>query len=68
MKHFASGAFWDHYQSLPNEVRQLAGRAFARLKDDPRVGISYRALAVEADDDLVWFWIGNHSEYEKLIK
>jgi len=32
-----------------------------------RVGLHYRALAVEADDILVWFWIGSHSEYDRLI-
>ncbi len=65
-------------------VRNLADQAFAHLKEDPqypslhfkrvgrfwsaRVGTSYRALAVEVGDELVWFWIGNHSEYERLIK
>ena len=32
-----------------------------------RVGLQYRALAVEAGDDLLWFWIGSHSEYDKLV-
>lgn len=30
--------------------------------------MSVRALAVQADNDLVWFWIGDHGEYERLIK
>lgn len=83
MKHFASSAFWVRYNSLSPEVKTLADRAYAHLKQDPkypslhfkkvgrfwsaRVGIAYRALAVEAGEDLVWFWIGSHSEYEKLI-
>lgn len=32
-----------------------------------RVGIAYRALGVEHEDTVVWFWIGNHDEYERLI-
>ena len=32
-----------------------------------RVGLQYRALAVEVEDGLLWFWIGNHSEYDRLI-
>ena len=32
-----------------------------------RIGVHYRALAVEKPDGIVWFWIGTHSEYEKLL-
>lgn len=33
-----------------------------------RIGISYRALGFrEADDLIVWVWIGPHSEYDKLL-
>jgi hypothetical protein len=33
-----------------------------------RVGLRYRALAVEADDGLLWFWIGSHADYDKLLR
>jgi hypothetical protein len=33
-----------------------------------RVGVHYRALAVEIPDGLVWFWIGTHDEYQRMIK
>jgi len=33
-----------------------------------RVGLHYRALAVEVADRLVWFWIGTHADYDRLIK
>jgi len=33
-----------------------------------RVGIHYRALAVQDGDDVVWFWIGRHDEYESIIR
>lgn len=32
-----------------------------------RIGIHYRAVAVEEGQDLVWFWIGHHKEYERLL-
>ncbi len=84
MRHFASPAFWEAYQKLPEHVRALADKNYALLKDNPqhpslhfkkagrywsvRVGLRYRALAVEADDALVWFWIGSHADYDALTK
>lgn len=33
-----------------------------------RVGDSYRALAIEPEENVfAWFWIGTHSEYNRLI-
>jgi hypothetical protein len=32
-----------------------------------RVGLGYRALGVLEGSDIVWFWIGPHSEYDKMI-
>jgi hypothetical protein len=84
MRHFASRAFWEAYDKLPEQVRALADKNYALLKTNPRhpslqfkkigrlwsvrVGLRYRALAVEADDDLVWFWVGSHAEYDAIIK
>ena len=83
MKHFASPQFWEAYDGLPESVRALADKSFARLKADPqhpslhfkpvgrywsaRVGLHYRALAVEVDADRVWFWIGSHADYDRLV-
>ncbi len=36
MKHFASPEFWHHYRLLPEGIRQLADKAFALMKDNPR--------------------------------
>lgn len=33
-----------------------------------RISIDYRALGVKAEDVIIWFWIGSHSDYEKIIK
>ena len=32
-----------------------------------RVGGDYRALALEKDGVLFWFWIGSHAEYDRLV-
>lgn len=33
-----------------------------------RINRQYRALSVKQDDTLIWFWIGNHSDYDALLK
>ena len=34
-----------------------------------RIGVHYRALGTRMrEDEIVWFWIGSHSEYDRLIK
>ena len=82
MKHFASLSFWAAYARLPDNVRSLADKNYTLLKENPRhpslhlkkvgrywsvrVGARYRALAVEVDDGLLWFWIGSHADYDAL--
>lgn len=84
MRHRATPRFWQAYDELPPEVQQLADENYALLKRDPRhpslhfkkvgrfwsvrVGAHHRALAVHAGEDLVWFWIGRHDEYDRLIR
>ena len=83
MIHHATSAFWNCYQRLPVATQQLADKNFELLKQDPehpslhfkkvgeyrsvRVGIAYRALGIADGDNVVWFWIGGHDEYERLI-
>ncbi|MHB8512087.1 MAG: ParE family toxin-like protein [Actinomycetota bacterium] len=84
MIHHASRAFWSAYNELPDDIKKRADEAFARLKQDhshpslhfkkvgrfrsARIGLQYRALAVVSNDDLIWFWIGTHTEYDRLVK
>ena len=84
MRRLASPTFWDCYDKLPKDIQELADKCFELLKTDPkhpslhfkkvgkfwsaRVGIKYRALAVEVEEGLIWFWVGNHSDYERLVK
>jgi hypothetical protein len=32
-----------------------------------RVGLGYRALGVMEGSTIVWFWIGSHADYDRLI-
>jgi hypothetical protein len=32
-----------------------------------RIGSGYRALAVREGDDIIWFWIGTHDDYDVLL-
>ena len=82
MRHFASPTFWEAYAKLPESIRALANKNYALLKENPRhpslrfkkvgrfwsvrVGTRYRALAVEVDAGLLWFWVGSHSDDDAM--
>jgi hypothetical protein len=84
VKHLASSRFWAAYDALPASVRKLVDDNYELLKRDPRhpslhfkrvgqywsvrVGLRHRALAVEVDGGYLWFWIGSHADYDRLIK
>lgn len=84
MKHFASPSFWELYEKLPVAIQQLADKNFELLKADPkhpslhlkkagkywsvRVGMKYRTLGVEINEGMLWFWIGTHAEYDKMLE
>ena len=49
------------------------GLHFKKVFADPptysaRVGIGYRAVGILDGDSVVWFWIGTHADYDKLLK
>jgi uncharacterized protein (DUF427 family) len=82
VSHHASPAFWAAYRKLPAKIRALADERFELLKSNPRhpslrwknvgrywsarIDQDYRALAVKAGDDFIWFWIGRHAEYDQI--
>lgn len=84
MRHFASPSFWEKYEELPDSIQELADKNYEILKADPkhpslhlkkagkywsvRVGRKYRALGVEIEEGILWFWIGTHAEYDKLLE
>lgn len=83
MRHFANPAFWDCYDHLPDRIQRLADENFALLRANPRhpslhlkragrfwsvrVGLGHRALARDDGGDLIWFWIGTHAEYDRIV-
>ncbi|MEK7250318.1 MAG: hypothetical protein AAB209_07855 [Bacteroidota bacterium] len=83
MNHYADRDFWRSYYRLPVSTQELADKSFALLKSNPRhpslqfkkvghywsarVGSDYRAVAVQVSDGFLWFWIGSHANYDKLI-
>ena len=32
-----------------------------------RISLDYRALGVLDDDEMIWFWIGSHADYDRLL-
>lgn len=84
MKHHASPEFWALYRTLPPDIRDLADKNFELLKADPRhpslhfkragrffsdrVGLAHRVLGVDVEDGLLWFWIGSHAAYNRILR
>jgi hypothetical protein len=84
VKHFTTSDFWDLYEKLPVNIQQIADRAYDLLKTNPlhpslhfkkigefrsvRIGLHFRAPGFEVNDGILWFWIGSHSEYDRLIR
>ena len=33
-----------------------------------RIGRGHRALGILEDDTILWFWIGIHDEYERMLR
>ena len=83
MNHRTSPRFWRHYRELPEAMRKLADKNFELLKADPhhpslhfkkinqlwsvRVGAHYRELGLDRGETIIWFWIGSHADYDRLV-
>ena len=82
--HRTTPQFWERFEKLPESVQSAARRSFELLKQNPgypslrfktvgrfwsvRIGLKHRALAVQDGPDLIWVWIGDHEEYDRLIE
>jgi len=33
-----------------------------------RIRLDYRAVGVRDGDDIIWYWVGSHAEYDNLIR
>ncbi|MCP4369556.1 MAG: hypothetical protein GY797_15810 [Deltaproteobacteria bacterium] len=83
MKYFTTPHFWELYQKLPSNIKELADKNFKLMKEDSmhpslhlkkvgrfwsvRIGSRYRALSVQVEEGLIWFWIGTHADYDGMI-
>jgi hypothetical protein len=83
LRHSTSKRFWQSFALLSEPVQRVARENYELLKANPqhpslhlkrvgrfwavRVGLSHRALGVDASDGIVWFWIGKHDEYDRLV-
>ena len=83
MKCLAGKKFWESFEKLPEVIKELAQQNFILLKKNPnhpslrfkkidsywtvRVGIAYRAIGVQVDKGVFWFWIGHHKEYDRIL-
>jgi len=83
MRHFTTPQFWQLYNALPAEMRELADKNFALLQADPdhsslrfkkigkywlaRIGLHYRVLAYDRPEGVLWFWIGPHAVYDSYM-
>ena len=84
MKHYASDKFWAQYAVLPRTAREVADKNYRLLREDSshpslhfkrvgkfwsvRAGLHYRALGIDVEGGIMWFWIGTHAEYDKLVR
>lgn len=83
MSHQASNRFWRRFDELSPELQQLARDNYELLRANPqhpslhfkrvgkywsvRIGSGHRALGLDSSRGILWFWIGTHEEYERLI-
>jgi hypothetical protein len=83
MKSSTSAAFRKQFEALAPDVRRQARKQFRLWLEDHwhpslhfkrvgpywsvRVDRDHRALGVESDGMIVWFFIGRHDSYERRI-
>ena len=81
--HRTTPRFWKNYNELPKSIQNKADKQYTILKNNPkhpslhfksvgeywsaRVNLDYRALAVKDEEGYIWVWIGNHTDYDKLL-
>lgn len=82
--HRTTERFWKCFEQLPAFIQKTANNNFELLETDPlhpslhfkkvgtfwsaRIGMGYRALAVEDGNDFIWVWIGTHDDYERIVR
>lgn len=83
VNHYTTPQFWELYEQFPERIQRLADKNYELLKANSyypslhfkkvneywsvRVGAHYRALGVESEDGILWFWIGSHADYGDIV-
>jgi hypothetical protein len=83
MQSKAVASFWEAYRRLPAKIRKAARKQYALWLGDPnhpsvcfkkvgdywsaRVTGSYRAIGIADGDTVIWFFIGTHAEYDRIL-
>jgi hypothetical protein len=81
MNSFVAPEFWALFNALRPEVQDRARKQYALWQENPRhpslhfkrvgrfwsvrIDDNHRALAIERDGAMLWFFIGPHSDYEE---
>lgn len=76
-------SFWLAYAKLPKHVQDAANRQYNLWLENPqhpplhfkkvgkfwsaRITGFYRAVGLRTKDSIIWFFIGTHAEYDKLL-
>ncbi len=84
MKSSAIPKFWSAYADLPEQVKIVAKKQFQLWLDNSshpslqfkkvgpfcsvRITEDFRALCYFKTGIYYWFWIGKHSEYDRILK
>jgi hypothetical protein len=84
MKSLATPKFWNSFEGIPQSIRQTAVKQFRLWIENQshlslqfkkvglfwsaRVNDDYRALCYVKEGVYYWFWIGKHSDYEKILR
>ena len=83
MKSRAIASFWDGYNRLPPVIQELAVKQCKLWLDNPRhpsvrfkkIGVrwsaritdDYRAVGIMDGDNVIWFFVGTHAEYNQVL-
>jgi hypothetical protein len=83
MKSRAVGSFWSSYQRLPAAIQRAARKQYRLWLSDPhhpslrfkkvgsdwsaRITEDYRAVGVMDGDTVIWYFVGTHAEYDRIL-
>lgn len=83
MRSRTTAQFRQSFAALPQQVQEQTRAAYRQFQENPslrfkkvhpqlpiysaRTSKSYRAVGQLDGDTIIWFWVGSHAEYDKLL-